>query len=100
MLRSIRRQSWAGPTRLLNHVDELVRDEATPLVCARSVLTVVESDRCANRVGTRTQGTCRGLGIGIRVDAHVAEVVSEAGLHLGPQSGIERLPGAGWLPGI
>ena len=84
------RRSLNGAT-LLDRVGQLVPEEAMPLRRARLVLTAPEEDVVLVGEGAGAQGVAQTAGLAVGVDAHVAEVGTEAWLHELPDVSGHRL---------
>ena len=75
---------------LLDHVGELVGQQPAALAARRRVAPLGEHHVMPDGIGMRRDRARR---LGVRVDAHVREVVAELLLHLGTQTRLERAPG-------
>jgi hypothetical protein len=88
-------QGYGGSPRLLDDVRQLVRDKALPTGGVRRVLTGTERDVAADVVGVGVHGLRRPRRRGVRVDAHLGEIVPELRLQNGARFGIQRATAAG-----
>ena len=76
---------------LLNDVGQLVGEQFLPVQASRLVLLMREDDIAAHRVGQSIHRTGRFRCPGIRMDAHPAKILAEAGFHETARSRVERL---------
>ena len=72
---------------------QLMRDQSPPLACFHRELAAAKHNVVSESVGVGVNGAGGVGGRRIGVNAHMAEVVAEAGLEEGASGGVERMAG-------
>jgi hypothetical protein len=77
---------------LLYDMGQFMGKDPSPCGCGRIILSGPKRDVWPDGVGQRIDGSDRLGGVRTGVDAHAAEILSEARLHKGARGWIQRLP--------